>query len=251
MLSNFEMASGLHVNYDKSSAVIIRGDATDSMVVKHILLCELGSFPCKYLSLQLSTKQLTKVHWQPALDQIIAMLSAWQRGLLEWLGGLILIKAIVSARPVHQLMVMDVPTWVFEEIDSWARSFFWVAKDQVTGGQCLVSWQQICRPIKFGGLGVKNFRLQGLALRVRWEWLRRTDPDRPWQGLPMVKDSEAAEVFDSLVCITVGNGAKTLFWRDRWIRGASAESIAPLVCAAVGNRCANSWMVKEAIVNNR
>jgi hypothetical protein len=88
---------------------------------------------------------------------------------------------------------------MLEEINKWARAFFWAGKEDVNGGQCLVSWQQICRPICYGGLGVKDLRMQGLALRVRWEWLRRSDPDRPWQGLPMVKDTAAVEVFNSLV----------------------------------------------------
>jgi hypothetical protein len=44
------------------------------MTVKHVLGCEVGAFPCKYLGLQLSTCELTKVQWQPILDQIIAAL---------------------------------------------------------------------------------------------------------------------------------------------------------------------------------
>uniref|UniRef100_M8BFV5 asparagine--tRNA ligase n=2 Tax=Triticinae TaxID=1648030 RepID=M8BFV5_AEGTA len=59
-----------------------------------------------------------------------------------------------------------------------------------------------------GGLGARDLRLQGLALRVRWEWLRRTDSERPWQGLPMAVDREARAVFDSLAHIEVGRGNK-------------------------------------------
>jgi hypothetical protein len=59
---------------------------------------------------------------------------------------------------------------------------------------------------------VKNLRLQGLALRVRWEWLRRTDPTRSWQGLPPLTDTQARDVFDSLVQIKVGDGSRVLFW---------------------------------------
>lgn len=40
---------------------------------------------------------------------------------------------------------------------------------------------------------------------------------KPWQGLPMLKNSDAGEVFDSLVEIKMGDGQSTLFWRDRWI----------------------------------
>ena len=98
-------------------------------------------------------------------------------------------------------MIVDAPAWVFEEINKWMRSFFWVGKDKVNGGQCLVAWDKICRPKCHGGLGVKNLQLQSLALRVRWEWLKRTEPARPWQGLPMIEDRLAMEVFDSLVHI--------------------------------------------------
>jgi mannosylglycoprotein endo-beta-mannosidase len=106
ILEFFGEASGLRVNYDKSSAILIRGDAVDSMVVKHLLQCKIGSFPCKYLGLQLTTGQLKKVHWQPILDQVIAMLPAWQKGLLQRQGRLILIKAVVTARLVHQLLAL-------------------------------------------------------------------------------------------------------------------------------------------------
>jgi hypothetical protein len=39
--------------------------------------------------------------------------------------------------------------------------------------------ESVCEPYEFGGLGIKNLRLQGLMLRVSWEWLRRTDLGRP------------------------------------------------------------------------
>jgi hypothetical protein len=66
----------------------------------------------------------------------------------------------------------------------------------------------------FGGLGIRNLRIHGLAMRVRWEWLRRTDMTRPWQGLNFIIDGKAREVFDSLVKIEVGDGKRVLFWRD-------------------------------------
>ena len=67
-----------------------------------------------------------------------------------------------------------------------------------------MAWNSCCKPTWLGGLGVRNMQLQGLALRVRWEWLRRTDPERPWQGLPMVVDKEARAVFDSMVHLRLG-----------------------------------------------
>jgi hypothetical protein len=60
--------------------------------------------------------------------------------------------------------------WLLEDINRWMRAFFWAGKDEIQGGQCLVAWRSIYKPQEFGegGLGVKDLRLQGLTLRVRW-----------------------------------------------------------------------------------
>lgn len=105
-------------------------------------------------------------------------------------------------------------------------------------------------PGLFGGLGVKNLQLQALALRVRWEWLRRTEPDRPWQGIPMIEDQMAKRVFDSLVHIKVGEGSRVLFWSDRWIHGFAIFDIAPMIQNCMNARTRNRWTVQQALENN-
>jgi hypothetical protein len=94
-------------------------------------------------------------------------------------------------------------------------------------------------------MGIKNLRLQNLALRVRWEWLKRTDADKPWHGLPMIKDREVRQVFDSLVSITVGDGKRTLFWQGRWILGRRAADIAPNLHKLVPTKTRNSRTVEK------
>jgi hypothetical protein len=195
ILQVFGEASGLCVNYRKTSATLIREHEGDAQRVAETLGCEVVGFPIKYLGMQLALRPLTKAGWQPLIDQVINCVPAWQRGMIEKSGRLILIKSVISARPIHQLMVAEAPAWVLEELVKWMRAFFWAGKKEVNGGQCLVAWDTICRPTQFGGLGVKDLRLQGLALRVRWCWLRRTDPSRPCQGLPAFNYSKANEVF--------------------------------------------------------
>jgi hypothetical protein len=175
---------------------------------------------------------------------------AWQRGLIQRAGRLILIKSVITARRTHQMLVAEAPAWLLQEIASGLRAFFWVGKKKVNGGQCLVAWDKICKPTKFGGLGVKNLELQGLALRVRWEWLRRTDPLRPWQGLPMAGDREARDLFCSLAAIEIGSGARVMFWSDRWIWGRTVAEIAPLLVTLVPTRVRNRRTVEEARMNN-
>jgi hypothetical protein len=63
-------------------------------------------------------------------------------------------------------------------------------------------------------------------------------------------DREAEEVFRSLSSFSIGDGRKTLFRRDRWFNGFTAEELAPEVCAKVPTRRKNTRSVAEAMENN-
>lgn len=65
----FGEASGLRINYSKSNAILIRNNELDQQRVETMLQCKLGSFPCRYLGLQLGISQLSKADWQPLIDQ--------------------------------------------------------------------------------------------------------------------------------------------------------------------------------------
>lgn len=96
-----------------------------------------------------------------------------------------------------------------------------------------------------------DLKLHELALRLRWEWLRRTDYSRPWQGLPLCLDPQVLGVYDSLVHWQLGAGDKILFWKDRWINGANVKEIAPLVVAAVRTQVVNRRTVRDGLLNHR
>jgi hypothetical protein len=201
--------------------------------------------------MQLALRPLTRDEWQPALDKILACLPAWQSGMITREGRLLLINAVIAARPLHLFLIAEAPAWFLEEINRWARAFFWKAKDKVHGGECLVAWSTVCKPKEYGGLGVKDLALQGLALRVRWEWLRRTDPSRPWQGLPVLHDDMATSVFDSLVQIKVGKGSKVYFWKDRWLNGRAVGDFAPKMLQLVSTHRRNSRTVEVALIHHK
>jgi hypothetical protein len=96
-LKIFRTASGLRMNYIKSSATLIRGDAQDEILVS-ALLEPIARFPIKYLGLQLVIRPLTKAEGQPVLDKFLVCIPLWQGGTIAKEGMLVLIK---SARPLH------------------------------------------------------------------------------------------------------------------------------------------------------
>ena len=151
----------------RSSATLIRAGDGERAQVESILQCNITEFPIRYLGLQLALKPLTKNQWQPMLDAVTKILPPWQRGLIARPGRLVLVKAVMTARPVHHLLVMEAPCWLLEEIDKSLRGFFWAGKERASGGQCLVAWERVCKPQIYGGLGIKDLKLQMLALRLR------------------------------------------------------------------------------------
>ena len=171
----FGEASGLNVNFAKSSAILICGEEQDEVLVRNALPWKIEHFPWKYLGLQLSIKQLTRSEWQFMVDRALKILPGWQRGLVTRPGRLILANQVMRARPTHHLIVAEAPKWAIEKVDQGCRAFFWAGTDAVSGGKCVVSWQRVCRPKQLGGLGIMDLSKHGLDLRMRWEWLRRLD----------------------------------------------------------------------------
>jgi hypothetical protein len=117
-------ASGLKVNYRKTSATLIRAGEPEEELVKQLLHCDIKQFPIKYLGLLLALCPSTKAQWQPLLDATLHIVLAWQHGLMARPGRLVLVKAVMSARPIHQLLISEAPCWLFYEVEKGFRGFF-------------------------------------------------------------------------------------------------------------------------------
>jgi hypothetical protein len=78
--------------------------------------------------------------------------------------------------------------------------------------------------------------------------LKKTQPDRPWASLHIQVHPNAVALFAALVQTTIGDGATTLFWSDRWLDGRSLPELAPNLVAAVPKRVTNSRTVQQAML---
>lgn len=84
----------------------------------------------------------------------------------------------------------------------------------------------VCRPIQFGGLGILDLATLGWALRIRWLWLCKTEPSRPWVGFKVQVPHIVSALFDIAIETIVGDGTSTLFWTDKWLQGRSISDLA-------------------------
>lgn len=59
------------------------------------------------------------------------------------------------------------------------RGFLWCGTEVTFDDKCALAWVNVCLK-EFGGLGIPKLGLMGIALRMRWFWLARTDPNKTW-----------------------------------------------------------------------
>lgn len=186
----------------------------------------------------------------PWIEKLADKLPGWKAALMNWADWAALVRFVLSAIPVHLLIVINVPKWVIKIIDKYRRVFLWAGREKANGGCCLVSWDKVVRPLDLGGLGIYNLQLMGWALQMRWQWLQKTWADRPWIGLELRCHVNMLALFTIVITSQVGNGNNTLFWTDRWLHGCSIEDLASSVVACVTPRSKRNRTVAQALEND-
>jgi hypothetical protein len=247
----FGRASGLLVNYGKSSAALINGTDEDTTVVTAGLGCPMTTMPMTYLGIPLTIRRPTCAQLQPLVDRIAAWLPTWKAHLMDKSGRLKLVRAVLCAIPIHQLLVYAPPKKTIKQIEKIQRGFLWAGRKEANGGNCHVNWNRVCRPIQFGGLGVQNMAKAGLALRLRWLWFSRTDTSKAWHGLDLQFSAEERALFFASTTISLGDGHSTQFWEDRWIDGRSVSEIMPRLYACIPKRRRRTTTVAQGLQNRR
>lgn len=164
-------------------------------------------------------------------------------------GQLVTVKVVLSPLPIYSMIALDLPKCIIKAIDQRRRGFLWVCRENAKGGNCLVSWDLVQRPLHFGGLGVLNLGVLSWALRLRWAWSEKTEPSRPWRGLSVQVPNNAWALFNMAVETAVVNGQNTLFWKDRWINAKTISELAPNLIRTVSKRTFNCRTVAQALLN--
>jgi hypothetical protein len=158
-----------------------------------------------------------------------------------------LVKAVLFSIPIYHQIALQCPKWVVKAIQKLMRGFLWKGRKDIKGGHCLIGWQRVCRPRKLGGLGIHDMEVMGWALSMRWLWLKKTQPTRPWAALEVQVHPKAVAMFDISVQAVVGDGATILFWTDKWIQGKSIADLVPELVAEVPRRFLKQHTVQEAL----
>jgi len=75
-----------------------------------------------------------------------------------------MVRFVLSAIPIYLLIAINVLKWFIKAIDKFRRGFLWKGREQANGGCCLVSWEEVMRPLDLGGLGIPNLETGGYGM---------------------------------------------------------------------------------------
>jgi hypothetical protein len=137
ILDLFGQASGLHTNFAKCSVSPIGCSEEEAAGAARLMGCQLAQFPVKYLGIPLSTRRLPAASFQPLVDRLADKLPTWRASMMPRAGRLALVRAVLAAIPLHQLMVLGLDKKTLKQVNKILRGFLWAGRAEANGGHCM------------------------------------------------------------------------------------------------------------------
>lgn len=178
--------------------------------------------------------------WKPVVSKVQNKKGNWKGKWLKKAGWATMIKSVLSAIPTYQMSILPLPVNIKANIDKLLRDFYWQGTTE-ENKTTLIRWENLCKPISLGGLGIKNLQWQNKALGAKLVWRIYKDPNRKWASILLnkyilnvnpinifrshshTKGShiwnfiiESREVINNHLTWDIGTGDMALFWEDSW-----------------------------------
>ncbi|CAO2185858.1 unnamed protein product [Urochloa humidicola] len=252
VLDSFSAATGLLINFDKSTMVPMHTPAATVTELQAILGCRVEGFPQTYLGLPLSCDKLKLSAFSPLIAKADKYLCGWQTSLLNPRGRMVLVDTVLDSQLVHAMSVMLLPQGVLDAFDRRRRAFLWTGEDKVHGSQCLVAWETACQPKSQGGLGIRQLASHNKCLMLKLLHRLHNSNDSAWASWVRRRISlasmhgdifgahwrdleELVPLYRAVTICEVKNGESTNFWCDLWSQAGRLCDAFPLLYSHATN----------------
>ncbi|VFQ84277.1 unnamed protein product [Cuscuta campestris] len=154
-LAHFKSVTGLEVNYSKSQMVL--GGVNDhegEELLKEAKMSR-GKLPFKYLGGPITASRISERDCEALVQKLTTQITVWATKHLSYAGRCRLINSVLMGIISFWCRLFIIPTMVMKKIHSICRNFLWSSKAD-NGKVPSVAWEDVCKPKKEGGLGIKN-----------------------------------------------------------------------------------------------
>ncbi|XP_043703245.1 uncharacterized protein LOC122653468 [Telopea speciosissima] len=235
--------SGQVINLAKSKVFLGSISSTRKWRLETTLQIPVCTFPTKYLGVILKKGRVKSDMFLPLLDQFKQRLAAWKGRLLSLAGRIELVRSVMCSIPVHNFSVYLWPADAILKMERWIGNFIWTGEADCSK-VITVKWDNLCKPKREGGVGIRRLRELNLALIAKLAWTIRTDKSTFasfLRGRFVKKDGSLKNSVGSSTLLpglqkvwsfvqsaerwVVGNGDSISFWYDKWINNQSIEDL--------------------------
>ncbi|CAK8530494.1 unnamed protein product [Lathyrus sativus] len=178
-LNKFLYSTGLKINPSKSRVYFGNVPASVKCGILHLTSYKEGSFPFRYLGIQLTSKRLAVIHYMPLLDRLLSRITHWSSRLLSYAGRLQLIKSVLYAITTYWMQCIWFPKTVINKINAICRSFLWSGGNNISR-KSPVAWENVCKPHVQGGLNVMNLEVWNNMFVIKLLWNIYAKSDDLW-----------------------------------------------------------------------
>lgn len=236
-LQAFSMKSGLSPSLEKSEVFFgnVSGDVKNAILT--CLPYRTGVFPIRYLGVPLSPVRLQVRDFNPLVVNLKNRLLNWKHKFLSYGGRRQLILSVLYSMQTFWMSVFLIPAATIHEIEQLCRDFLWNRLDGQMG-KSRVSWEVVCSPVKYGGLGMKRLGMWNRCMLFKHIWDILTRRDSMWvrwihsncikgrNFWVIKKRNEWSWLIRTLLDLrpqcrrffisNVGDGVATHAWEDTW-----------------------------------
>lgn len=123
LLDDFADATGLVINFRKSTLVPMHIADDELTVIMETVGYKVEGFPQTYLGLLLSVTMLTLADFPMIIAKVNKYLARWHARLLSPMGRLVLLNAMLDALPTYAMAALKLPPAVIQALDKLWHAF--------------------------------------------------------------------------------------------------------------------------------
>lgn len=170
-LANYEAASGQQINLTKSKFYIDAAHEGWSETIQAEGGLTKGTFPFLYLGVPIYRGAKRTDMFLFIREKISRRINGWAHRHLSFGGRLTLIKSTLEAIPIHIFQAIEPTSGALKLLEQQIARFFWGTTNDRRGTHW-IAWEQVCLPIKEGGLAVRRFTevLRAFNLKLWWRF---------------------------------------------------------------------------------
>ncbi|KAK9713574.1 hypothetical protein RND81_06G036400 [Saponaria officinalis] len=175
----FSKASGLKMSPRKSC--IYSNGVAEGLIKRLVdgVGIQRGRVPFKYLGVTISPKKLSVADCACLVDRVTEKIRGLGARHLSYTGRVVLTRSVLLSLHCYWARIFILPKTVLSKVEAICRVFLWHGSG-ASNGPVFVSWEQICRPCKNGGLGFVRLHQWNVAALGKYVWWVQIKADHLW-----------------------------------------------------------------------